>query len=170
MMLFLLLMMVGLSAALVCALRRVSGRCSGCVLAGSVEGIVRLAENVEARVERLSVEQLAILNSAEYGVFFCDSEGRNTFVSDPYAEMLGVDASELVGDGWRNFVSPKCAEAYEADWQRAFQLGSSFRMPVTMMRRDPAGDVSEVDVTVRVVAVMVRGKASHYMGIVSEIK
>lgn len=144
---------------------------SGCAdpgVIGALSNILQVAERTEARVDRLDQQQLALLNASEYGVFFCDCDGYNTFVSAPYGKLLGVPASKLEGHGWRNYVAGGDAGrlAYDEDWQRAFQSEVASQIPVRLIRGE-GSEAVEFDAVVRTVAITTKGHVAYYLGIVS---
>lgn len=137
------------------------------LVAGALGDILRVAERTEAKVERLDQRQRALLDASDHGVFFCDSDGRNTFVSAPYAAMLGTETANLMAHGWRDFIAGGSAglAAYDEAWQGAFQTGAHAKLSVGMLRNTESGPVEFLAV-VLVAAITVNGKIEHYLGIV----
>lgn len=140
------------------------------VVLQALSDILVVAERTEARVERLDQQQRALLDASDHGVFFCDADGRNTFVSMPYAAMLGADVADLMGHGWRDFVAGGGAglSSYDLAWQAAFQSAATTTLSVTLLRRSASG-MQLFPAKIRIVAVTVRGKVEHYLGIVSAV-
>lgn len=138
------------------------------VVLQALSDILLVAERTEARVEKLDQQQRALLDVSEHGVFFCDADGLNTFVSVPYAAMLGAEVTELMAHGWRDFVAggPAQLAVYDQAWQQAFQSAATVTLSVTLLRRANGG-LCEFPAKIRLVAVTVRGKVEHYLGIVS---
>lgn len=138
------------------------------VVLQALSDILVVAERTESRVERQDQQRRALLDASDHGVFFCDADGRNTFVSMPYAALLGAEVAELMGHGWRDFVaggSPSLS-AYDRAWQDAFQSAATTTLSVRLLRRSAAGP-QEFQARIRLVAVTARGKVEHYLGIVS---
>lgn len=138
------------------------------VVLQALSDILVVAERTEARVERLDQQQRALLDASDHGVFFCDADGRNTFVSLPYAAMLGAEVAELMAHGWRDFVAGgvDSLSAYDLAWQAAFQSAATTTLSVTLLRRS-AASLQPFPAKIRIVAVTVRGNVEHYLGIVS---
>lgn len=89
--------------------------------AGSLANCLK---NIEERI--VSHENLlrAFLRDYQHGYFRCDLEGRNTEVNRTYARWLEVGEDELLGHGWRGFLSGSSVrENYDKEWTDAFEDG-----------------------------------------------
>ena len=80
------------------------------------------------------------------GAFACDPEGRNDWVNQAYARMLGVGRADLLGNQWKNYIHPDDAGAFLAANASALHEHRMFSGRCRMVRSD--GDDIEVDVTI----------------------
>ena len=80
------------------------------------------------------------------GAFACDPEGRNDWVNQAYARMLGVGRADLIGSQWKNYIHPDDAVAFLAANAAALREHRMFSGRCRMVRSD--GEEIEVDVTI----------------------
>ena len=68
----------------------------------------------------------AIGESLDYGVWICDAEGRNTYVSDSLLNLVGYTQEQFADDGWRGVVHPEEADAAVAAWRECVRTGGQW--------------------------------------------
>ena len=79
-------------------------------------------EQALARSERL---YRAIGESINYGVWVCDSDGRNVYASDSFLRLVGITQEQCSSFGWGDVLHPDDAERTIAAWKEcARSLGS----------------------------------------------
>ena len=59
----------------------------------------------------------AIEESIDYGVWTCAPDGRNTFASDSFLNLVGITQEECSNFGWGAFLHPEEAEHIIAAWK-----------------------------------------------------
>lgn len=57
-------------------------------------------DRIDSQVEKVRAKTHLILNLHGDAVYQCTPDGANFFVSEPLAEMFGVDVDEMHGNGW----------------------------------------------------------------------
>lgn len=79
------------------------------------------AEHAQRESER---RYRAIGESIDYGVWVCDSAGRNTYTSDSFLRLVGLTQEECSAFGWAAMLHPDDAESTIVAWQECVRLGS----------------------------------------------
>jgi PAS domain S-box-containing protein len=80
----------------------------------------RRDEEALRRSERL---YRAVGESIDFGVWICDAEGRNVYVSDSFLRLLGITQDECSEFGWKKFLHPDDADATMAAWKECVRTG-----------------------------------------------
>lgn len=93
------------------------------------ESELDLLENVTSRIgpaiERARTAQAlreserlhrAIGESINYGVWICDAEGRNLYVSESFLQLVGITQEQCANLGWADLLHPDDVEATKAAW------------------------------------------------------
>lgn len=75
-----------------------------------------LAREVDGVAQKLTL----LFEDAEYGIFICDSLGRNIEVNRTYARYLGCGKGDLLDFAWRGYVVPDELPPYDDQWRAAF--------------------------------------------------
>jgi PAS domain S-box-containing protein len=94
------------------------------VASGSVDGYFVAVVDItdQKRRQRELVERTqqyrAIADSIPYGIWTCDAEGRLTYVSDSFLDLVGMSFEEASDFGWLSKLLPEDAEATREAWQR----------------------------------------------------
>ncbi|HWL73374.1 MAG TPA: PAS domain S-box protein, partial [Burkholderiaceae bacterium] len=100
---------------------------AGCVIGASK--IVRdiTASKQAAEALRIS-EQIyrAIGESNDYGVWVCDPEGRNTYASPSFLNLVGLTQQECSDLGWSSVLHPDDVERTVTAWQECVRTGSNW--------------------------------------------
>ena len=96
----------------------------------------RMLDEVQARTRdlekanaELHVSQKlyrAIGESIEYGVWVCDAEGRNTYASSSFLELIGLTQEECSEFKWGERLHPEDREKTIRAWKSCVQRGSNW--------------------------------------------
>ena len=68
----------------------------------------------------------AIGESMDYGVWICDSEGSNTYVSDSLLNLVGYTQEQFSNFGWQGVLHPDEADAAVAAWKECVRTGGQW--------------------------------------------
>ncbi|MGH9334330.1 MAG: PAS domain-containing hybrid sensor histidine kinase/response regulator, partial [Vicinamibacteria bacterium] len=79
------------------------------------------AEEALRRSERI---YRGIGESIDYGVWVCDSEGRNVYASPSFLELVGLTQEECSAFGWARVLHPDDVDATIAAWKECVRSGS----------------------------------------------
>ncbi|HET7731554.1 MAG TPA: GAF domain-containing protein [Usitatibacter sp.] len=66
----------------------------------------------------------AMGESIDYGVWVCDAEGRNTYVSESFLKLTGLSQDEASGLGWTQVLHPEDAARTTAAWKKCVAEGA----------------------------------------------
>ena len=66
----------------------------------------------------------AIGESIDYGVWVCDSHGRNTYTSDSFLQLVGITQAECSDFRWAHALHPDDREETIAAWQECVRTGT----------------------------------------------
>lgn len=100
---------------------------------GDLELMKTVADHVAIALERKRIERLlrdseelyrAIGESIDYGVWVCDPEGRNTYASPSFLELVGLTQEQCSNFGWGDVLHPDDAEETIAAWKECARTGS----------------------------------------------
>lgn len=72
-------------------------------------------------LERRSALELyrSILDCCPLPMFLADSRGALIYANCAYCSMVGAKhLDDVLGDGWKQFLAPKCRERIFAEWKR----------------------------------------------------
>ena len=64
--------------------------------------------------------------SIDYGVWVCAPDGRNTYASKSFLEMVGITQEQCSNFGWGNVLHPDDAERTIAAWQECVRTGGKW--------------------------------------------
>jgi len=78
------------------------------------------AEESLSQSERL---YRAVGESINYGIWVCDSEGRNTYASDSFLQLVGLTQQQCSEFGWGSVLHPDDLEKTMKDWRACVQEG-----------------------------------------------
>jgi len=65
-----------------------------------------------------------------------DAEGKTIFASDAMSELVGVDAEEILGNGWVTALHPDDRERVYKEWTSAMQQKRAFLATYSFQHRD----------------------------------
>lgn len=92
----------------------------------------RSQEELEGQVkERMQAEEAlrasertyrAIGESIDYGVWVCDSDGKNIYASPSFLRLVGLTQEQCAEFGWANVLHPDDAERTIAAWRECVQV------------------------------------------------
>jgi PAS domain S-box-containing protein len=98
---------------------------------------VRLIGNVQDVTGRKRTEEAlreserryrAIGESIDYGVWVCDPDGRNTYVSPSFLKLVGLTQEQCSDFGWGDVLHPDDAERTIAAWKECVRTGGIWDM------------------------------------------
>ena len=78
---------------------------------------------VLAELENLESPYRILGDVVDYGVWVCDPEGRNIYVSQSLLDLLGHSFEEIEGLGWVSFLHPDDAEETGRLWLECVKSG-----------------------------------------------
>lgn len=87
------------------------------------EESLRQAEEALRKSERM---YRTVGESIEYGVWACDAEGRNTYVSESFLKLVGLTQEECSEFGWGNALHPDEADTTIALWKECVRTGETW--------------------------------------------
>jgi len=64
--------------------------------------------------------------SIDYGVWVCAPDGRNTYASESFLNLVGITQEECANFGWGKVLHPDDAERTIAAWQECVRTGSKW--------------------------------------------
>ncbi|MGA2227512.1 MAG: ATP-binding protein, partial [Syntrophobacteraceae bacterium] len=65
----------------------------------------------------------AIGESIDYGIWTCDSDGRNTYASESFLKLVGITQKECSDFGWGDVLHPEDIEHTIAAWKECVRTG-----------------------------------------------
>lgn len=122
---------------------------------------------IEDTLLTVSGTQSAINQDAPQGIFRCTVMGENLEVNRTYCRMLGATKEQLMGYGWRSYVSPKQRKGYDDEWQQAFLEGRD--IDINLMFVNPTTK-NRVDVLIKSYPIKVDGNPYQIVGVVELVK
>jgi PAS domain S-box-containing protein len=123
-------------------------------------------KRIENRQIASDARQAALLNDANDGIFYCDVNGRNSWVNRTYARFLGCGTNELLGLGWKKFIHTDELKRYHQVWSEAFADGCEFEDFVTFY------DVENKPIKLKIAANAIqneKGETVSYIGQVIKV-
>ncbi len=74
----------------------------------------------------------AIGESIDYGVWVCEPDGRNSFASKSFLNLVGLTQEECSNFGWRDVLHPDEAEQTIRAWQECVRTGGKWDREIRM--------------------------------------
>lgn len=92
---------------------------------GLIGSMVDVTESREQEAALRNSERLyrAIGESIDYGIWMSDVNGRNTYASESFLNLVGMTQEECADFGWTTRLDPDEAEAAKRDWQACVAAG-----------------------------------------------
>lgn len=123
-------------------------------------------KRIENRQIASDARQAALLNDANDGIFYCDVNGRNSWVNRTFARFLGCGTNELLSLGWKKFIHTEELKRYHQVWSEAFADGCEFEDVVTFY------DVENKPIKLKIAANAIqneKGETVSYIGQVTAL-
>jgi PAS domain S-box-containing protein len=115
---------------------QVGGETKGVVFSFRDDTKRRLTEEALQQSERI---YRAIGESIDYGIWICDSAGRNIYTSASFLEMVGLTQQECSDTGWIQVVHPDEAQAALDAWMECVHSGARLWEREIRVRRRGGG-------------------------------
>jgi len=80
----------------------------------------------------------AIGESLNYGIWLCDAEGRNTYASSSFLQLVGLTQEQCSEFGWAQVLDPEDAQRAVAAWKECVRAGGRWDREERI--RDRAGE------------------------------
>lgn len=135
----------------------------------SIKDVIRRLDqrtiSIEEKLNIMQGIQDAFREDGPIGIFECSVNGENFYVNRTYAKWLGCSKSDLIGFGWRNFLSDfSKKDEYDEEWQQAFLEGREVRFPISFRGLDKKKFFCDV----RAYPIKdANGNVTNYLGILS---
>lgn len=97
-----------------------------------VGSLTNCINQINTRLSKMEAAGKSFLRDCPYGVFRCDLEGKNLEVNRTYARWLEVGEEELLGHKWRSFIKTSTRDAYDEEWESAFEEGREVEFEIEM--------------------------------------
>jgi PAS domain S-box-containing protein len=68
----------------------------------------------------------AIGEAIDYGIWICEPDGRNTYASQSFLELLGITQQECSDFGWGDTLHPEDSERTIAAWKECVRTGGTW--------------------------------------------
>ena len=81
---------------------------------------------VEEALRRSDRVYRAIGDSIDFGIWICDPDGRNTFASKSFLELVGMTQEQCSQFGWASALHPDEAAATVSSWQACVREGGTW--------------------------------------------
>jgi hypothetical protein len=98
--------------------------------ASKVSKLSETTMGLETRVGRLESRDSVGFESDHLARYEAGLNGENLRVNKAYAKLIGVGKSDLMGFGWRNYVTKDFSSIYDSQWKEAYNQGRYFRTVV----------------------------------------
>lgn len=91
---------------------------------------------VEEKLKESEALYRGIGESIDYGVWVCAPDGRNTYASESFLNLVGITQEECSNFGWGQVLHPDDAERTIAAWQECVSTGSKWDVEHRFRGRD----------------------------------
>lgn len=134
--------------------------------------------NIKAALLHLAAEQdmsskklLELLNLHGGAFWESDEGGQCIYASDELAELIGVDKSSVMENGWITSLEDGQREQVVAAWNAAVAQRRDFNMDYTFVHRNRFGKVvKKVTVNGRATAIKNKKGEMRYIGVLTELR
>jgi PAS domain S-box-containing protein len=93
---------------------------------GEVQARTEALEQANSALHRSEKLYRAIGESIDYGVWICDAQGRNTYVSDSFLRLTGIVQEQSADFGWAERLHPDDRELTIKAWEECVSTGGSW--------------------------------------------
>lgn len=100
-----------------------------------VSSLLTSTKNIQERVSRLESSDAVAFDSDLVARYEANLDGSNVRVNKAYSKLLGTGISELMGFGWRNYVSKDFSHIYDSQWRLAYEQGRYFKTLIEFKNR-----------------------------------
>jgi len=94
------------------------------------------ARSAEARLRESERIYRAIEESIRFGIWICDAEGRNTYASQSFLDLIGLTQEQYSNSGWRKVLHPDDVERTLADWNSCVASGGTWDVEQLFLGKD----------------------------------
>jgi PAS domain S-box-containing protein len=108
----------------------------GSSLKDKVDKIEKCIISNQKVIEMIGDRQKWILDKQQIPIFESDSEGMCVWANDAYLELLKRDSTEVMGNGWRNFIHQDDREKVVNEWENAVKENRSSQSMYRMVDKD----------------------------------
>ena len=108
----------------------------GTSLKYKINRIEQSTMNNEKIIQIIGDRQKWILDKQQIPIFESDEHGMCTWANDAYLELLKRDSTEVLGNGWRNFIHEDDRERIVAEWESAVKEDRSSQSTYRMVNKD----------------------------------
>jgi len=108
----------------------------GSSLKDKVDKIEKCIISNQKVIEMIGDRQKWILDKQQIPIFESDGEGMCIWANDAYLELLKRDSTEVMGNGWRNFIHQDDREKVVNEWENAIKENRSSQSMYRMVDKD----------------------------------
>jgi PAS domain S-box-containing protein len=94
------------------------------------------ARSAETRLRESERIYRAIEESIRFGIWICDAEGRNTYASQSFLDLIGLTQEQYSNSGWRKVLHPDDVERTLADWNSCVASGGTWDVEQLFLGKD----------------------------------
>lgn len=87
---------------------------------------IDVRKRVEEKLRESETLYRSIGESIDYGVWVCASDGRNTYASESFLNMVGLTQEQCSNFGWGNVLHPEDAERTISAWKECVRTGGTW--------------------------------------------
>ncbi|MHB1024648.1 MAG: PAS domain-containing sensor histidine kinase [Desulfobacteria bacterium] len=106
-----------------CPIRDTGGRITGGI---AVWRDITARKRMEEALQQSEALYRGIGESIDYGVWVCASDGRNTYASKSFLDMVGITQEQCSNFGWGEALHPDDAERTIAGWKECVRTGDTW--------------------------------------------
>lgn len=132
-----------------------------------IKSIKDKTEKIEEKLILLSNLEKTFREDAPTAIFECRKDGFNTYVNRTYCKWMGASREDLLGFGWRNYLSSFSVRTdYDDEWKEAFNEGREVKFTITFKNKR-SGKRFYCDVHAYPIK-GISGEVEQYLGVMSK--